>query len=193
MLLIHYTAMGDAAAVLRHLCNPVAEVSAHYLVDRDGSVVALVPEDRRAWHAGAGEWGGRGDVNSRSIGIELVNTGDEPFPEPQMAALLRLVEGIRMRWPDIAPERVLGHSDTAPGRKIDPGPRFDWRRLAREGHAVEAGGEAEALPPAILEWGHRAGYTGCGDAAAIVQALRLRFRPWAIGRPLSARRCGACA
>lgn len=193
MVLIHYTAMQSARAAVDWLCNPKAEVSAHYLIDRDGSLVWMVDEVRRAWHAGAGEWGGRGDVNSRSIGIELANSGSEPFPEPQMAALERLLDGLRTRWPGIAPERVLGHSDTAPGRKIDPGPRFDWRRLALAGHAVWSGtrggaGGADALPPtaaAFLDLGQRAGYTGCATPEALQGALRLRFRPWAAG-PLDA-------
>lgn len=189
MVLIHYTAMDSAQAAVDWLCNPASEVSAHWLIDRDGTCTSMVDEGRRAWHAGAGEWGGRGDVNSRSIGIELANTGSEPFSEPQMASLERLLDGIRSRWPDVAPERVLGHSDTAPGRKIDPGPRFDWRRLARTGHAiwVSAGqgerdpGSPAPEPEAFLTLGHRAGYTACQTPDAFRDALRLRFRPWAAG------------
>ena len=188
MVLIHYTAMESARAACDWLCDPASEVSAHYLIDRDGAVVQMVDEAHRAWHAGAGEWGGRGDVNSRSIGIELANTGAEPFPEPQMAALERLLDGIRGRWPAVAPERILGHSDIAPGRKIDPGRRFDWKRLARAGHAVwietrPAVPGGEGPPPAddFLALGHRAGYTGCRSAESLRDGLRMRFRPWASG------------
>ena len=98
LVVIHYTAMASAAAARDRLCDPAAEVSAHWLIDAAGRAEALVPEDRRAWHAGAGAWGGVTDVNSRSIGIELANPGNDPFPEPQMAALERLLAGIRDRW-----------------------------------------------------------------------------------------------
>ena len=128
LIVIHYTAMATAAAARDRLCDPAAEVSAHWLIDEAGEATALVPEDRRAWHAGAGAWGGASDVNSRSIGIELANPGDRPFPEPQMAALESLLAAIRTRW-GIPPARVIAHSDMAPGRKTDPGPFFDWARL----------------------------------------------------------------
>lgn len=151
MVLIHYTAMQDAMGAVRHLCTPESQVSAHWLIDRDGTLVAMVDESRRAWHAGAGEWGGQGDVNSRSIGIELANTGAEPFPEPQMAALERLLDDIRTRWPRVAPERVLAHSDIAPGRKIDPGPRFDCSASPGQGArsgAARGGAQGGRMPPA---------------------------------------------
>jgi N-acetylmuramoyl-L-alanine amidase len=135
MVVIHYTAMESCAAALARLCDPAAEVSAHWLIAEDGRVMALVPEEMRAWHAGAGAWGGVGDVNSRSIGIELANDGAQPFGAPQMAALERLLAGIMARW-QVRPERVIGHSDMAPERKRDPGPRFDWRALARAGLSV---------------------------------------------------------
>lgn len=122
--------MESAQAACARLCDPEAEVSAHYLVDYDGTVMSLVAEDKRAWHAGAGAWGEITDVNSHSIGIELQNTGFEPFGELQMAALEVLIAGIMERW-GIKPEAVIGHQDSAPGRKIDPGPRFDWARLNR--------------------------------------------------------------
>jgi N-acetylmuramoyl-L-alanine amidase len=127
--------MATAEAACARLCDPAAEVSAHYLIAGDGALWALVPEDRRAWHAGAGEWGGAGDVNSRSIGIELANRGDHPFAAAQMRALERLLPAIMTRWA-IPPQGVIAHSDMAPGRKSDPGPRFDWQRLARAGLAV---------------------------------------------------------
>jgi len=127
--------MQTAQAALKTLCNPKTEVSAHYLIAEDGEVLSLVPEDLRAWHAGAGAWGSVTDVNSRSIGIELANPGNCPFAAPQMDALEDLLAGIKTRW-QIRPERVIGHSDMAPGRKIDPGARFDWLRLARAGFGV---------------------------------------------------------
>lgn len=167
--------MADGASARARLCDPEAEVSAHWLIHEDGLTEALVPEDRRAWHAGAGAWQGRDDVNSRSIGIELVNPGDRPFPEPQMAALEVLLRGIMARW-GIGPEGVIAHSDLAPERKIDPGPRFDWRRLARQGLAVWPFAPGEDRP--LAESLSRIGYP---DSPARLAAFRLRFRPWAEG------------
>lgn len=139
LVVLHYTAMATAESALARLCDPAAEVSAHYLIAEDGRLFALVPEGARAWHAGVGSWRGRGDVNSWSIGIELANPGPladfPPFPGPQMLALEALLDGIMARW-GIGPEAVIGHSDMAPGRKADPGPKFDWRRLALGGRAV---------------------------------------------------------
>lgn len=175
LVVLHYTGMADGASARARLCDPEAEVSAHWLIHEDGRVEALVPEHRRAWHAGAGSWRGLDDVNSRSIGIELVNPGDRPFPEPQMAALEHLLRGIMARW-DIGPEGVIAHSDMAPDRKIDPGPRFDWRRLGLQGLALwpfEPGADrplAESLA--------RIGYSLGPETLA---AFRLRFRPWAEG------------
>ena len=141
MIVIHYTGMETCAAARERLCDPAAEVSAHYLIDLDGAAEQLVDETRRAWHAGVSEWGGETDINSRSIGIELVNRGHgpdyHPFPEPQMAALETLLRDIRTRWP-IAPENIIGHEDIAPVRKIDPGPKFDWARLKRQNLSTRA-------------------------------------------------------
>lgn len=178
--MLHYTAMRDCAAAAARLCDPAAEVSAHWLIGRDGEVIALVPEDRRAWHAGAGDWGGRGDVNSRSIGIELDNPGDRPFAAAQMLALERLLDGILSRW-SIPPQGVIAHSDMAPLRKMDPGPRFDWRRLALSGLSVWPGPAGRhADPAALIPALRRFGYP---DAAPerLLAAFRLRFRPWACG------------
>jgi N-acetylmuramoyl-L-alanine amidase len=111
LVVLHYTAMASCAEALARLCDPVAEVSAHYLIDTDGSVLSLVDEGARAWHAGAGEWRGAGDVNSRSIGVELANSGAVPFAEPQMAALERLLAGVLARH-GLGPEAVIAHSDT---------------------------------------------------------------------------------
>lgn len=187
LVVIHFTAMESCAAARERLCDPAWEVSAHWLVDVDGRAEALVPEEMRAWHAGAGEWRGEGDVNSRSIGIELQNRGAEPFAAAQMAALERLLAGIMDRW-GIAPVGVIGHSDMAPQRKADPGPRFDWRRLAVGGLSVwpAAGGrtaEADFLPAA-----RAFGYPDVGEDA-VLRAFRLRFRPWAEG-PLDAEDAG---
>ncbi|MCF3973522.1 N-acetylmuramoyl-L-alanine amidase [Paracoccus sp. EGI L200073] len=168
--------MEDAASARARLCDPQAEVSAHWLVGEDGRTEPLVPEDRRAWHAGAGAWRGRDDVNSRSIGIEIVNPGDRPFTAAQMDALVALLAGIMARW-RIGADGVIGHSDMAPGRKFDPGPRFDWERLARQGLASwpVAGPD---LP--LAESLDAIGYPPA-DPQARLSAFRLRFRPWGRG------------
>lgn len=143
MVVIHYTGMKSAEAARARLCDPAAEVSAHWLIGLKGEVEALVAEERRAWHAGVSSWEGETDVNSRSIGIELVNRGHEhgyhPFPEPQMAALEKLLREIISRW-NIRPENIIGHEDVAPGRKIDPGEKFDWVRLGRQGLSARKSG-----------------------------------------------------
>ncbi len=178
LIIIHYTAMRSCEAARTRLCLPEAEVSAHWLVGRDGSVEQLVPEEMRAWHAGLGSWQGLGDVNSRSIGIELDNEGDRPFPEPLMASLEELLPQIMRRWA-IAPENVIGHSDFAPERKIDPGPRFDWQRLARQGFAIwpERSAAAPAVDPeSFLALACSLGYPEA-PLATILPAFRLRFRP----------------
>jgi hypothetical protein len=127
--------MPSCAEALERLCDPAGR-GIGALPDRRGRHgLSLVDEGARAWHAGAGEWRGAGDVNSRSIGIELANTGREPFAEPQMAALERLLAGLLERH-GLGPEAVIAHSDMAPDRKGDPGARFDWRRLAVQGLAV---------------------------------------------------------
>jgi N-acetylmuramoyl-L-alanine amidase len=183
LIVIHYTAMDSAAAARDRLCDPEAEVSSHYLIANNGEILRLVPEDRRAWHAGAGEWAGQSDVNSRSIGIELDNTGAHPFSEPQMRALETLLRQIMTRW-NIAPEGVIGHSDMAPGRKCDPGPRFDWTRLARQGLARPAGPSATAQD--VTENSFRtaaraAGFTADAPLNDLLAATRLRFAPWRQG------------
>ncbi|MGY9046756.1 MAG: N-acetylmuramoyl-L-alanine amidase [Rhodobacterales bacterium] len=170
--------MQTAIAARDRLCDPQAEVSAHYVICPKGQIWHLVAEEQRAWHAGAGQWGTVRDVNSHSIGIELANTGAQPFSEPQMAVLDDLLIGIQTRW-GIAPKGVIGHADMALGRKIDPGPRFDWRRLARLGLSiwpeVRAGGDfyrdAQRFGYALPE----------GGEALLLQAFRERFRPGAGG------------
>lgn len=178
MLLLHYTGMPTAAAALDRLCDPGAEVSAHYLIEEDGAVWRLVDESRRAWHAGRSFWAGERDVNSRSIGIELANPGHgpdyRPFPDAQMAALEELARGILARHP-IPPHRVLGHSDVAPGRKRDPGELFDWRRLAASGIGLwsDATGTDGLSDVATLMT--RFGYEAASEAAII--SFQLHFRP----------------
>lgn len=185
LVVIHYTAMATADLARDRLCDPAAEVSAHWLIDEAGRAEALVPEDLRAWHAGAGAWGGVTDVNSRSIGIELANPGDRPFPAPQMAALEHLLAQVAARW-SIRPERVIAHSDMAPERKRDPGPRFDWRRLALAGLAVWPGPGGDAG----TDFATAARRFGYPDAApdCLLAAFRLRFRPWAGGPETAADR-----
>jgi N-acetylmuramoyl-L-alanine amidase len=177
LVVIHYTAMTTAAEARARLCDAGAEVSAHWLIAEDGMVEQLVDEAARAWHAGAGGWRGITDVNSHSIGIELSNTGDAPFAEPQMAALERLLPKIMARW-SIPPDGVIAHSDMAPGRKRDPGARFDWRRLALQGLSVwpEDGAAEGDFVAAARAFGYP-------DAApdVLLSAVRLRFRPWADG------------
>ena len=189
LIVLHYTAMASCGAALDRLCDPAAEVSAHYLISEVGDVLALVAEDMRAWHAGAGSWQGLDDINSRSIVIELANNGAQPFGNDQMRALEVLLADIMARWA-IGPERVIAHSDMAPGRKSDPGARFDWRRLALGGLSVwpedRAGKSADFATDA-----RRFGYPDAGDDL-VLAAFRLRFRPWATG-PLDSIDAGIMA
>ena len=145
LVILHNTEMDSAAAALERLCDPGAEVSAHYLVDTDGSIWSLVDESKRAWHAGVAFWAGETDINSRSIGIEIQNQGPgrdaEPFPRQQMDAVSLLCQDIMMRH-RIGPGGVLGHSDVSVGRKVDPGPEFPWARLAAEGVGLWVDGAA---------------------------------------------------
>ena len=193
LVVIHYTAMRNAADALERLCDPAAEVSAHYLISGQGDTIQMVEEDQRAWHAGQGEWAGQDDVNSRSIGIELDNMGTHPFSEPQMFALERLLRGIMDRW-DIQPEGVIGHSDMAPGRKTDPGPRFDWARLSKQGLA--GAGKARDMPnppcpETFTEHAKNAGFTADVPFETLLAATRLRFAPWRSG-PLCAQDMAFC-
>jgi N-acetylmuramoyl-L-alanine amidase len=139
MLVLHYTGMTSAAAALERLCDADSGVSAHYVVEDDGVIWRLVPENRRAFHAGASCWEGESDLNSVSLGIEIVNPGHEwgyrPFPEAQMSSVEQLCRELIGRY-SIPPHRVVGHSDIAPTRKSDPGELFDWARLARAGIGI---------------------------------------------------------
>jgi N-acetylmuramoyl-L-alanine amidase len=193
MLILHYTGMATAQAALDRLRDPAAKVSAHYLIDSDGSIHAMVPEARRAWHAGAAEWAGARDVNDRSIGIELVNPGHaidyHAFPEPQIASLIDLGTVIRARHP-IPAHRVLGHSDVAPQRKADPGERLPWDRLVAHGLGIAPVATAAPESTPGIAWFQRTlaaiGYavsdTGALDTATcnVLSAFQRRFRREAV-------------
>jgi N-acetylmuramoyl-L-alanine amidase len=134
MVVLHYTGMKDAASAIARLADPESRVSCHYLIAEDGQIVRMVPEARRAWHAGRSWWRGVTDINSASIGIEIVNPGHElgypPFPDEQIDALIPLLSGIKERY-GITRGNIVGHSDIAPQRKQDPGELFPWGRLAK--------------------------------------------------------------
>lgn len=175
LIVLHYTAMQSAEAALERLCDPEAEVSAHYLIARDGQITRLVEEGKRAWHAGAGCWRAADDINSRSIGIELDNDGTSPFSAPLMDALDWLLPQIMQRW-SIPASGVIGHSDLAPDRKIDPGPRFDWRRLALQGYALWPEGSDQDVPleESLAALGYAVDQFGIDPCLA---AFRARFAP----------------
>ncbi|WP_419808691.1 N-acetylmuramoyl-L-alanine amidase [Sphingomonas sp.] len=183
MIVLHYTGMQTAGEAIARLCDPVAKVSSHYLVDEDGSVHTLVDEHRRAWHAGRAHWRGVTDVNSASVGIEIVNPGHEfgyrPFPDAQIEALVPLVAEIKDRHA-ITRGNVVGHSDIAPTRKRDPGELFPWARLARLRLALPRPTK-RLLDPQWTGAGfllalERFGYDVTEPMAAIV-AFQRRFRP----------------
>lgn len=136
MLVLHYTGMESASLALDRLCDPEAEVSAHYFIDEDGSICQLVDERHRAWHAGVSSWRGNTNINQRSIGVEIVNPGHEfgyrAFTQEQMSTVIALCSEILSRH-TIPARNIVGHSDVAPSRKTDPGELFDWRRLAESG------------------------------------------------------------
>jgi N-acetylmuramoyl-L-alanine amidase len=195
MVVLHYTGMATAMDAIERLSDPASEVSSHYLIDLHGRAVQLVAEEMRAWHAGAGAWGNVTDINSRSIGIEIVNPGhaldNPPFPEPQMVALEMLLADILARN-SIAPERVVGHACVAPERKCDPGEKFDWRRLARRGLSVwldprsdgmSAAGEIEDDAARFQAAAQRFGYSApnsaewCEPTLSIWRAFLMRFMP----------------
>lgn len=183
MIVLHYTGMATAAAALARLRDPAAKVSSHYLVDEDGGVVRLVAEEHRAWHAGAAHWRETDDVNSASIGIEIVNPGHElgyrAFPEAQVEATILLVADIKKRHA-ITRGNVVGHSDIAPTRKRDPGELFPWSRLARLRLALPRPTKG-LMDPGWAEAGfllalQRFGYDVAEPMAAIM-AFQRRFRP----------------
>ena len=197
LLILHYTGMPDSTQALNWLCNTASEVSSHYFVFESGRVLQLVPESRRAWHAGASSWKGESDINSRSIGSEIANPGpddpDHAYPQAQIDAVIALCRDIITRNP-IQPEGVLAHSDVAPGRKIDPGEVFPWRRLheAGVGHYVDpepisggrffqegdVGQPVEALQSMLAAYGYSLQISGTFDRATrqVVEAFQRHFR-----------------
>jgi N-acetylmuramoyl-L-alanine amidase len=198
MLVLHYTGMTSEGEALQWLCNPISQVSAHYFVFEDGRVLQMVPELRRAWHAGHAMWNGETDLNSCSIGIEIANAGHPaglpPYPEAQIRSVIALSRDLVTRW-RIPAERVLGHSDIAPGRKLDPGEVFPWDELQREGvgHWVEPaavqdgrffsrgdrGMPVEALQAMLAMYGYGLKINGMfdEDTEKVVAAFQRHFRP----------------
>ncbi len=196
-LILHYTGMPTSESALALLRSPAAEVSAHYFVEENGEVLQLVPEDRRAWHAGKSFWAGETDLNSASIGIEIVHPGHDdprPFPARQIASVIALSRDICRRHA-IAPQRVLAHSDIAVSRKIDPGEFFPWDVLAREGvgHYVapasilgdeglgpgNSGEKVRRLQDQLARYGYAIAQTSNfdDDTAKVVAAFQRHFRP----------------
>jgi N-acetylmuramoyl-L-alanine amidase len=198
ILLLHYTGMTSTAEAIDWLCNPVAKVSSHYVVEEDGTIVQLVQEARRAWHAGQSSWEGVTDINSRSIGIEIGNPGHgygyPEFPEPQVAAVIALCRDLVERH-RFRSDRVLAHSDVAPLRKWDPGEKFPWERLHRAGVGAwvepapitpgtvldlhDIGPEVAQLQAGLRVYGYGVEATGIYDelTAAVVAAFQRHFRP----------------
>lgn len=197
-IILHYTGMASAKAAEDWLCIPESQVSSHYLVYEDGAVVQMVPEKARAWHAGVSFWQGETDLNSRSVGIEIANPGHDhgytDFPDAQIASVILLCRDIIDRWA-ILPRRVLAHSDIAPGRKVDPGEKFPWQRLAAEGvgfyitptairagTSLSLGDEGEDVKELQIElrrFGYRVTDSGVYDAStvAVVKSFQSHFRP----------------
>lgn len=198
MIVLHYTGMPDVEGALTRLCKAGTEVSAHYVVLEDGRILQCVPEAKRAWHAGVAYWAGEEDINSCSIGIEIINRGHDwgypDFPLRQTAAVIALCRGIMLRR-DVPAHRVVGHSDVAPGRKKDPGEKFPWHSLAASGvgHFVQParivpgpslkqgseGDDVLALQQALTDYGYRVPLTGKYEAstADVVTAFQRHYRP----------------
>lgn len=198
MIVLHYTGMADATSAINRLTTPGTDASAHYVVLEDGSIIQCVKEDKRAWHAGTSSWRGDSDVNSSSIGIEIVNGGHDlgypDFPLRQVAAVIALCKGITLRR-QIPKHRVLAHSDIAPGRKKDPGEKFPWRLLADSGvgHWVEpapivrsehkmlgaTGEQVLSLQRGLANYGYGVLPSGQYDGATMdaVAAFQRHFRP----------------
>ena len=203
MLILHYTGMENGVTAKARLCDPAAEVSAHWLVHEDGMADRLVDEDKRAWHAGRGSWNGITDVNSASIGIEIVNGGHNvpladgslpPYPDAQILAVIKLAKDIIERH-DIQPRNIVGHSDIALERKEDPGEHFPWQGLAAAGVGIwpgdlpeddrilfEAGDRDRGISiiqRGLADLGYGASVTGCLDepTQAIIRAVQRRYRP----------------
>ncbi|MGP9809910.1 N-acetylmuramoyl-L-alanine amidase [Rhodopseudomonas sp. NSM] len=198
MIVLHYTGMPDVEGALTRLCKAGTEVSAHYVVLEDGRILQCVPESKRAWHAGVAKWAGEADVNSCSIGIEIINRGHDwgypDYPLRQIAAVIALCRGIIIRR-NVQPHRILGHSDVAPARKKDPGEKFPWRALAASGvgHWIEParieagavlrhgaeGEQVQVMQQALADYGYGIAVTGKFDHATfeVVTAFQRHFRP----------------
>jgi len=197
MVVLHYTGMPTGAEALARLRDPEAKVSAHYLIEEDGRAFALVAEERRAWHAGVSFWKGERNLNGVSIGIELVNPGHDwgyrPFPDAQIATLVELLAGIRERW-DVSDARIVGHSDVAPDRKVDPGELFPWKRLADAGFGLwvepapapgaplrigEESTAVFALQAGLARLGYDCAPSGVFDetTATVITAFQRHWRP----------------
>jgi len=199
MLILHYTGLPSASKAIEVLSRPDCKVSCHYVVDTDGRITQMVAESQRAWHAGVSRWFNETDINSASIGIEIQNPGHQhgypDFPPEQMAAVVALCRDIVSRNP-ISPERVLAHSDIAPARKIDPGEKFDWPDLFRQGIGfwvppVDVAPDDRGLGPGatgvevagaqalLARYGYGVALTGCFDLelALVLRAFQLHFRP----------------
>lgn len=189
MIILHYTGMKTAKAALERLCDPASEVSAHYVIEENGHIHQLVEDDKRAWHAGKSYWDGLTDINSASIGIEIVNPGHEfgyrCFPDKQIKALEGLL-GVLVKRHNIRADRILAHSDIAPGRKIDPGELFPWRRLAVSGFglwpepqdmdfdaAKDIARAPEILAGLLIEYG----YNPEIEPEILIEAFHRRFYP----------------
>jgi N-acetylmuramoyl-L-alanine amidase len=177
MLVLHYTGMASAEAALSRLCDPATKVSAHYTIGEDGTVYEMVAEDQRAWHAGLSFWNGLRDVNTHSIGIELINPGHEfgyrAFTASQIAALKELAQGILVRHA-IPAWNVVGHSDVAPARKNDPGELFPWEELAGDGIGLWPKASESVIGAEALLW---LGYDPDAPAQKRILAFQRHFRP----------------
>ena len=192
MIVLHYTGMPTGESALAKMCDPEAKVSAHYMVEEDGRIFSLVPEERRAWHAGKSFWKGETNINAVSVGIEIVNPGHEfgyrEFPDAQIEALADLIADVRSRW-QIPDARILGHSDVAPDRKEDPGELFPWKHLSELGHGLwvdvgaapgaplaegDEGAGVFALQAGLTRLGYDCAPSGKFDAetAAVIRAFQ---------------------
>ena len=181
MIILHYTGMPTAEGALDWLCREESQVSCHYLVYEDGRVDQLVPERRRAWHAGKSIWQGEGDINSRSIGIEIANPGHPSlpdFPKAQIDSVVELCRDCGERW-SIAPEKVLAHSDVAPIRKVDPGENFPWKTLFD-------GGVGHWVAPAPIGGGR---FFQRGDQGQPVEAIQSMLGLYGYGIELTGNFC----
>lgn len=205
MLVLHYTGMKSAAEALQRMCDPEAGVSAHYMVDEDGAVYQLVPEEKRAWHAGKSSWRGKDGINHCSVGVEIVNPGHEwgyrPFTILQMKSVIALCQGIVARH-SIPARNVVAHSDIAPERKEDPGELFEWKWLAQEGIGLypdvpehyenhillqqgDEGAAVKAMQTQLAAYGYLVTADGSytPETATVVKAFKRHFCPQYLNAP----------